>query len=27
LVQKFGLRVEGWRGTADPAITVIDTPA
>ena len=27
LVQKFGLRVEGWRGSADPAITVIDTPA
>jgi NAD+ kinase len=27
LVQKFGLRVEGWRGSADPAITMIDTPA
>ena len=27
LVRKFGLRVEGWRGSADPAITMIDTPA
>jgi NAD+ kinase len=27
LVQKFGLRVEGWRGSADPSITVIDTTA
>ena len=27
LVQKFGLRVEGWRGSADPAITMIDTSA
>jgi NAD+ kinase len=27
LVQKFGLRVEGWRGSADPAITMIDAPA
>ena len=27
LVNKFGLRVEGWRGSADPAITMIDTPA
>jgi NAD+ kinase len=27
LVNKFGLRVEGWRRTADPAITMIDTPA
>jgi NAD+ kinase len=27
LVQKFGLRVEGWRGSADPTITMIDTPA
>src|SRR5215217_7152108 len=27
LVHKFGLRVEGWRGSADPAITMIDTPA
>jgi NAD+ kinase len=27
LVQKFGLRVEGWRGSADPATTMIDTPA
>ena len=27
LVQKFGLSVEGWRGSADPAITMIDTPA
>jgi NAD+ kinase len=26
LVQKFGLRVEGWRGSADPAISLIDTP-
>ena len=27
LVQKFGLSVEGWRGSADPAITMIDSPA
>jgi NAD+ kinase len=27
LVQKFGLRVEGWRGSGDPAITMIDTSA
>jgi NAD+ kinase len=27
LVHKFGLRVEGWRGAADPAITMIDTSA
>jgi NAD+ kinase len=27
LVHKFGLRVEGWRGSADPAITMMDTPA
>src|SRR5215203_2375283 len=27
LVHKFGLRVEGWRGAADPAITMIDTTA
>jgi NAD+ kinase len=27
LVQKFGLRVEGWRGAADPTITMIDTTA
>ena len=27
LVHKFGLRVEGWRGAADAAITMIDTPA
>ena len=27
LVNKFGLSVEGWRGSADPAITMIDTPA
>jgi len=27
LVNKFGLRVEGWRGSADQAITMINTPA
>jgi NAD+ kinase len=27
LVNKFQLSVEGWRGSANPAITMIDTPA
>lgn len=27
LVNRFGLRVEGWRGSADPAVTMINTPA
>ena len=27
LVNKFGLRVEGWRGSADQAITMINAPA